>query len=255
MDVIPFGTNGFFASMGRQTACYVIARDDVLIILDAGSGFFRFGEEKGQELLKKAKSIHIYLSHYHLDHTFGFYAAFRLLENKKVDVFGYQDRQVFSELVNINYFPVDYSKVYKNFTWHKIGEGTHDTHNYKIQVQNQNHRGECSLAFRFDFGLSYVTDGEPSEKIVEFVKNSKILLCEGEGVGMDKKLEFNEQIIGGHITSTGAALIAKKAKVEKLILIHHNPFDNHKILNNKLRIVQKIFPNTFLANDFENICF
>src|SRR3989344_4405343 len=101
MKIIPLGTNGFFPSFDRQTACYVIAYGKILIILDAGSGLFRFAESVGIDILKNVKEIHLYLSHYHLDHTFGFYAAFKLFKNKKVTVFGSCEKQVFSEFVKL----------------------------------------------------------------------------------------------------------------------------------------------------------
>src|SRR3989344_8977467 len=115
MKVIPLGTNGFFPSFNRQTACYAIPKDKILIVLDAGSGLFRFAEPVGIDLLKNVKEIHLYLSHYHLDHTFGFYAAFKLFKGKKVSVFGSCEKQVFSEFVKLKHFPIDYSREYKNF--------------------------------------------------------------------------------------------------------------------------------------------
>ena len=101
MKLIPLGTNGFFPSFGRQTACYAIPIKKTLIILDAGSGLFRLAEPVGKKLLDGIDEIHLYLSHYHLDHTFGFYAAFKLFNNVKVRVFAPSGRQVFWEFVSL----------------------------------------------------------------------------------------------------------------------------------------------------------
>src|SRR3989338_4937318 len=100
MNIIPLGTNGFFPSFNRQTACYAIPHGKTLIVLDAGSGLFRFAEPEGQKLLQSVTDIHLYLSHYHLDHTFGFYAAFKLFAGKTIQVFAKTDKKVFSELAD-----------------------------------------------------------------------------------------------------------------------------------------------------------
>ena len=60
---------------------------------------------------------------------------------------------------------------------------------------------------------------------------------------------------GGHVTTEGAAVIAKEAKVKKLYLIHHNPPCDWLELEKDLKKAKKIFPESFLANDLEEIEF
>src|SRR3990167_10645191 len=130
MKIIPLGTNGFFSSFNRQTACYAIAYNGRLIILDAGSGIFRFAEPDGKRLLSGFSKIDLFLSHYHLDHTFGFYAAFKLFAGKQVTVYGSHEKQVFSEFVKLKHFPIDFSKEHKNFDWKTVGEGKNKISDY-----------------------------------------------------------------------------------------------------------------------------
>ena len=264
MKVIPLGTNGFFPSFGRATACYAIPLKDKLIILDAGSGLFRLAEQEGKELLRGKKEVHLYLSHYHLDHTFGFYAAFKLLKGKKVTVLAESGRQVFWEFVTMKHFPINYSKVHKNFSWQAISEGNHKISSYQVSVRKQDHRGEGSLAFRFSFQersalgrkfeLAYVTDSEPTKESIEFVRGVPLLLHEHGFVGKTN-IKLNKQIIDGHVTTIGATLLAKEAKVGKLALIHHYPFADDKKLASQLKIARSIFPKTILAKDLEMINF
>jgi ribonuclease BN (tRNA processing enzyme) len=259
MKVIPFGTNGFFSSFGRQTACYAVPIDQSLIILDAGTGLFRFAEKMGLNLLKHTREIHLFLSHYHLDHTMGFYAAFQLFKGIKVNVYSLTDREVFSELVKINYFPVDFKKVHRDFKWYKLDDGERKIGKFIVKSRVQNHRNEKSLAFRFhisDRVLSYITDGEISEENNKFIQNSDLLMHEGTFSGEKLKNEsLDKQIIDGHVTVLGAALIAKKAKVKKLVLIHHEPtFDNNK-MEKQLMWAKKIFLNTSNALDLKEISF
>ena len=263
MNVFPLGTNGFFPSFNKQTACYAVPYGKILILLDAGSGLFRLAEPEGKKLLKGVDEVHLYLSHYHLDHTFGFYAAFKLLQGKKVIVFGNHNKQVFSEFITLKYFPVDYAAVHKNFQWQTLKEGRHNISSYKVAVRQQYHRGEGSLAFRFDFpthnGLAYVTDSEPTEGSIRLVTDVPLLLHEWE-FGRSKvlpteKIKLEKEIHGGHVTTIGAALIAKRAKVGKLVLIHHDPFADERKLQSQLKLARAIFPKTELAGDLKEINF
>lgn len=142
MQIIPLGTNGFFPSFGRQTACYAISLAEKLIILDGGSGLFRLAEPAGKRLLDGTYEVHLFLSHYHFDHTFGFYAAFRLLEDKKVTVFAPTNKKVFSDLVK-DYFPIDYEKKHQNFSWQKLMIGENKINDYSVRVRKQSHRGSA----------------------------------------------------------------------------------------------------------------
>lgn len=257
MKIIPLGTNGFFPSFGRETACYAVPFKNTLILLDAGSGFFRLAGKEGQKLLKKAREVHIFLSHYHLDHTFGFYAAFELLKDKKVTVLAPTARKVFSEFPPLGYFPINYSIKHKNFRWQKLTEGTHKISSYKVKVKEQNHRREDCLAFRFDFGLTYLTDAKPTRGNIEFMKNTPLLLHEHwfSGEELDKIIDFEKQIIDGHTTTIGAALFAKEAEVGKLVLIHHHPLADNKKLEDQFKLARSIFPRIELACDLHKIPF
>lgn len=253
MKIIPFGTNGFFPSFHRQTACYVIPFGKTLIILDAGSGLFRFAEPIGQNLLMGVEEIHLYLSHYHLDHTFGFYAAFKLLRDQRVTVYANTEKQVFWELVSLKHFPVDYHHVHRNFIWKKMKEGDNPISGYEVLVRRQDHRGEGSLAYRFkirDKEFAYVTDSEMTKEGIGFVKDVPVLLHEHDTLGSTREF-YN----GTHVTTFGAAQIAHKANVGKLFLIHHSPFLNNQRLKIQLITVKSVFPSSYLASDKKEIPF
>src|SRR3989344_4270990 len=249
MQVIPLGTNGFFPSFGRQTMCFAVPLGKTLIILDAGSGLFRLAEPIGKKLLVGVDTIHLYLSHYHLDHTFGFYAAWKLFAGKKVTVFGKSAKHVFEELYSQGYTPGLFEKQFSNFTWEEVGEKEIARDGYQVKARKQIHNGAGSLAFRFqlqDASLAYVTDSEPTIESVEFVRNVDLLLHEhylgGEEVLNRKNISLEDHFLGGHVTTAGAATIAKEAKAGKLVLIHHYPFADERQLTEQLREARLIFP-------------
>lgn len=262
MTVTPLGTNGFFPSFSRHTACYAVSYEDRLIILDAGSGLFRFAEPGGEKLLQGVENIDIFLSHYHLDHTFGFYAAFKLFTGKKVKVYGMGNRKVFENLTHQNIFPVDYEKVFSNFSWEKLKPGKNEMENYSVKTRRQYHRGEGSLAFRFEFKrekiLSYVTDSEANEESVEFAKGTTLLLHEHVESGeelLEKNVSLEKHCMDGHVTTAGAAMVARSAEAGRLYLIHHDPFRDLDKLKEQEKLAQSIFKNSRIAEDFKEIRF
>lgn len=252
MHIISLGTNGFFSSFGRETMCFAIPLGKVLIILDAGSGMFRFAEPIGKKLLGEVSEIHLFLSHYHLDHTFGLYAAFRLFEGKKVKVFAPEGDQEFSEFITTTDFPEKHVKKYPNYSWVMLKTGSIRLPDYQLSVREQKHRNVISLAYRFAFpdgkSLAYVTDSEATKEGVDFVRGVDILLHEHYFSGPDK-------MVGGHVSTVGAATIAKEAGVGKLALIHHNPFFDGKELEKQLMTAKNIFPKSDLAKDLKYISF
>lgn len=258
MEIFPLGTNGFFPSFGRQTMCFAVPFGNTLILLDAGTGLFRLVEPEGKKLLENASRVHIFLSHDHLDHTFGFYGAWKLLKDKKVTVFGEGNEGVFSKLTR-KYFPIRYQKEHGNFQWKNISPGKNSIGNYSVSVRKQSHNNAGSLAFRFHFpdgeDFSYVTDGEPTKESVDFVKGTNLLLHEhylsGEEMLRKKDVKLEDHFLAGHTTSVGAALIAKEGKVAKLALIHHYPFADASQLKLQFHQSERIFPPVVLARDLE----
>ena len=68
-----------------------------------------------------------------------------------------------------------------------------------------------------------------------------------------KKLE--DFISNGHVTTKGAALIAKEAGVKKLVLIHNNPFAPDEKLESASALASSIFKESHLARDLHPIIF
>ena len=89
-----------------------------------------------------------------------------------------------------------------------------------------------------------ITDTRPTEKMVPFIKESDLLVCEGT-YGDDGDIE--KAIKNKHMTFREAATLAKKAKVEKLLLTHFSTaMDSPEIyINNAI----EVFKNTIIGED------
>ena len=94
--------------------------------------------------------------------------------------------------------------------------------------------------------ISIVMDTGMNKKIVAFVKNSDLLICESsfDSNFKDKAKEYL------HLTAEQAGQIAKKSKSKELILTHISQRydkDPKKILNDS----RKVFKNSFLVQDLD----
>ncbi len=96
--------------------------------------------------------------------------------------------------------------------------------------------------------VSIVMDTKMNKKIIPFVKNSNLFISEGTYLKELNK-EAEEHM---HLTVSQAAEIAKKAKVEKLILTHIS--SRHiKDLKYLLSEARKIFKKSYLVKDLDKI--
>ncbi|KXA90651.1 ribonuclease Z [candidate division MSBL1 archaeon SCGC-AAA259D14] len=95
--------------------------------------------------------------------------------------------------------------------------------------------------------ITYTGDTRFSQKIVDLAKDSDLLIHDAT---FDKDLE-EEAKQAGHSTATDAARVAKKANVEKLVLIHASPrYTDLSILEKQ---AQDIFSDTIYAQDLTEI--
>ena len=133
----------------------------------------------------------------------------------------------------------------------KIAEGKHfvDLKEKGYMV----HKGKKYLAKNLTYTeeekkISFVLDTLYNERVIPFIQNSDILVCEASFSDDLKKLAQEYK----HLTSKQVAEIAKKGKIKKLILTHLSQRyskNSDKILNE----ARKIFKNTTLAKDLDVI--
>jgi ribonuclease Z len=97
--------------------------------------------------------------------------------------------------------------------------------------------------------VSFVLDTLNNKKIVPFVKNSNLLVCESSFLANSDNGETlaKEHL---HLTAKQAGEIAKKSKSKKLILTHISQrYD--KDIKKILEEAKKVFDNSFVAKDFD----
>lgn len=93
--------------------------------------------------------------------------------------------------------------------------------------------------------FSFVTDTLFKRSIIDEVKGSDLLICEGmfENALIDTAKEKK------HMTACQAATIAKEANVKRMCMIHYSPRYTDKELHILLKEAQEIWPKAELSHD------
>ncbi len=113
-----------YGKFGGNTSCLEISYDDAHLIIDAGTGIRPLGEE----ISKRKKPIHIFLSHTHWDHLVGLPFFDPLYEtHAEITIWapsenGKNCREIMEELLSVEFFPVAVEELKAKLHFHNIEE-------------------------------------------------------------------------------------------------------------------------------------
>jgi len=259
MQINCLGTTGYHPSDQRQTSCYMLAEDG--IVLDAGTGAYRIAP------LIQTDSLDILISHAHLDHIAGLTFMLDVLFQRPVNllrIWGKADKleairthlfdeAVFPVQLRANWHPIDHQQTFK------IGTGSTE-YNARPPVtvdwREQDHPGG-SVAYRLHWEkpakkLVYATDttGDQSEDMRAWIDRADMLMH--ECYFRDHEQEW--ALKTGHCWTSRAASIAKAGNVKKLLLTHINPI---ALGDDPIEIAKakRLFPASYIAMDNETVEF
>lgn len=132
----------------------------------------------------------------------------------------------------------DSNKVPK-ILWSRLQKGEN------INYQDKEYKPEMVLGReRRGIKFSFITDTRPSDNIVKFISHSDLFICEGT-YGDDSDVEKAKK--NKHMTFSEAAMLAKKGKVQELLLTHFSPAMAEPELYKDNAI--KVFKNTIIGRD------
>jgi phosphoribosyl 1,2-cyclic phosphodiesterase len=220
---------------GGNTTCVEIRRDGrISLILDAGTGIKRLGDE-----LDPGGEVHVLLTHLHLDHVEGlrFFAPLWRPEGE-VHIWGppspvHSLEERIARSFSPPLFPVDLGDIPADVRFHDVPEETWELDGIRILAVPVSHPGS-TVGFRLEHDgrtLAFIPDHEPvlgielAELEPEWVSGHEI----ADGVDVlvhDSQYsedEYAERIGWGHSSVDQAVRFAQKAGVGRLVLFHHDP--------------------------------
>ncbi len=255
ITIYPLGSMGWIPGLGMETICYCFFHGDEIFILDAGTGISRLLElreslfSRQMSTLKRAR---IFLSHYHFDHCVGLFWLRALLPGIPVTiyapgqpVYGKPALDILGDLFKRPYSPKDFDELIPSVSVINVdtsgftvetGEGS-----INVKVKLNPKHSDPTVSFRFNDWFAYVTDTPPEEETIRFVRGVNVLLHEAYFDSSDLFTDADDDLeihVGGpHTGSFGAGLVALRAGVERLYLIHHNPESTLEKIENSARLV------------------
>jgi phosphoribosyl 1,2-cyclic phosphodiesterase/CheY-like chemotaxis protein len=232
---------------GGNTSCVQVVSNNVLIILDCGTGV----RELGLNLLKTHEppiEAHILLSHTHWDHIQGFpFFPPALAPGNHVTLYsarGYEKplKQVLEGQMDYTYFPIKLAQMASDLAFRELDEETFDIGHVQVSTHFLNHT-VLTMGYRLFSGgktVVYATDTEPfgtyhsrqraggpplsqfvhegDQRFVSFVQDADVLIHDAQYT----EAEYPSKVGWGHSTVDYAVEVALAAGVKHLVLFHHD---------------------------------
>jgi ribonuclease BN (tRNA processing enzyme) len=282
--------NGHPTKFGVNTTCIRVDVGPHLILVDAGTGIINAGSDLHSEL-NSGKSrqnlarVNMFFTHTHIDHLMGL-PYFHLLYVPETEIriispkfLSVSIRDVIETWMSPAFFPVTLDELGSSIQYHdyvdtqavyffeddfkmvsvdKSAPGknwiarvtglrnyTHPkggTYSYKFE----NPRGG-SIVFATD--IEGYVDGD--QRLIQFSQDAKILIHDAQ-YSVEEYLAYQGY---GHSTYEMACEVAKKARVQKLVLFHHDPKHTDAELTELERKAREIFPETYIADETMEFAF
>jgi ribonuclease BN (tRNA processing enzyme) len=222
MEVRLLGTGGWLPSDRRETACVALREGADLLLLDAGTGLRRLATEPA--LIEGVERLHVALSHFHLDHTYGLMAmpALRSLRAREVWapgrlVAGVDGEELVHRLLDPPFLAGDADDVIRQLVTavHELDE-TAEIGPFRVETRVQPLHNGPTLALRVNGELVYCTDTAYDTENGVFARGARVLLHEAFDAADTTE---NPQ----HSAAGEAGRIAAAAGVERLVVVHVSP--------------------------------
>jgi len=240
---------------GGNTSCVEVSvDDDVVLVMDAGSGMRPLGRALAR---RGPHEIHVLLSHLHLDHLQGlaFFLPF-WSDDVELHIWGPPSpNQSLAErvasYVSPPLFPVPLSDVPSRPKFHDVPGEPWMVGSALVAGYSVVHQGP-TLGFRVtahDRTLAYIPDHEPSLGVdltrmepdwmsgYQVAHGADVLLHDAQYSGD----EYSSHVGWGHSSLDHAVTFARASQSERLVLFHHDPAHSDNELESLLTEAQSLW--------------
>jgi ribonuclease BN (tRNA processing enzyme) len=244
------GTQGWIPTGRRETTCLALESAGRLLIFDAGTGLRRMLEPPGSSMLAAARELHLFLTHYHLDHVCGLAYLPGIFAGRKLTVHvpemglnGVDPERGIAELIRNPYNPRAWGEL-PDVELATVHAGVNEVAGHAIRVRAQQHP-DISVGYRVDDDFAFVTDTLADPETAVFAKGVAVLLHEawyyGSADAAAARSGLPAATIAPHVAAERAAALAAAAGAGELWLIHLNPFFDEAYYTEMEQAAQTVF--------------
>jgi ribonuclease BN (tRNA processing enzyme) len=242
MRVVFLGTNGWYDTETGNTTCALIDADPWKIILDAGNGIRRLEEPLGDS----GHPVHLFLSHFHLDHVAGLHILGRFTFIGGLSIWGQPGTEAILATLLAPPFTVPFRNLPYPVRIRDLSEGTHALP-FPVTCRYLPHASPC-FGYRFELEgkiIAYCTDTGSSPVVIDLARDADLLIAESA-------LRPGQESEGWpHLNPETAIEMAKAAGARRLALTHFDAWA-YRTLEERGRVreeFQESFPGLTVATD------
>ncbi len=241
MKVVFLGTNGWFDNESGNTVSVLVQAQDCDIIFDAGNGI-----AKADRYISQEKPVHLFLSHFHIDHIVGLHTLVKYRFREGLKIYTMPGGSALLHTFVGKPFTVPLADLPYPVRTIELEEGVHKVP-FSVECRPLVHPAPC-YGYRVEIDgkvIAFCTDTGVCDNVVALGRGADLLITECA-------LRPGEESPGWpHLNPQDAIGMAKRAGAKRLALVHFGA-EIYKDLAER-RAVQdefgKICPGLIAATD------
>lgn len=229
LTLIPWGVRGSFPvaaedflGYGGNTSCFSLQLGEELLVFDAGSGLAPLGDWLRQR--EDIKSVHILLSHAHLDHVMGLLPFLSVFgPEREIHLYGGAALDGLAALTAPPYWPLsllDSARLHRVRPGETFRLAAGDS-GALLSAMEGSHPGGC-LWYRLDLGgssLAYLLDCEPDPakrpELLRFAQGASLIVWDASFAPGQEKPGW------GHSSWVQGAALGREAGAKRVLMAHY----------------------------------
>jgi ribonuclease BN (tRNA processing enzyme) len=280
-------TDQLTRDFGGNTSCVEVVAAGHRCIFDAGTGIIALGKEICRDVSSQS-TAYVFLSHTHIDHVMGLCFFEPLLTaNSRSYIYGPGNShgalaRSLQQLTHSDLFPVSFDELKGKKEVHSLTGGELirfrapgkrpliDKHPVLAQRGSEDltiatykspaHPRYGVMLYRVNYrdkSVVYATDVEQRDggypEIVDFARGADLLIHDAQYLHDEYFSTTKPKKGWGHSTIEMAAEVAKKAKVKRLALFHHEPVHDDRVMRAIERRAKRLFSGAITAREGSEI--
>jgi len=240
MKIVFLGTNGWYDTDTGNTLSILIETKKEYIVLDAGNGIHKL-----DRYVKKNKPIHLFLSHYHIDHISGLHTLLKFRFRQGMRIFGPPGLHRFFRTVINSPYTAPLRRLHMKTSLTQLGKGT--ALPVRAEYRKLLHSSRC-YGYRFALEgriVTFCTDTGMCHNLKRLAKGADLFIAECSF----KRGQVNRR--WQHLNPETAAKTARDAGAKRLALVHFDASRYTRIAdrNASEKYAKRFFSRTVAARD------